>query len=128
MDEEALDFVHKKMETLLGQSRVYIDDLYYCPHHPETGFEGEVPELKIECECRKPNPGMLLQAASDYNIDLSRSYIIGDRVQDCLAGKNANVSASILIASNTDTIDADAYDYTFSDTLEAVKSIVKGEL
>ena len=65
---EELDEIHNRMETLLGKAGAYIDGLYYCPHHPHKGYEGERPELKIECECRKPKPGMLIKAAEDFNI------------------------------------------------------------
>lgn len=84
---EELDRIHEKMETLLGQEGAYIDDLLYCPHHPDRGFEGERAEYKIECECRKPKPGMLLQAAEKYNIDLEASYMIGDDERDMEAGR-----------------------------------------
>ena len=86
---EQLEEIHNKMETLLGQQGAYIDALYFCPHHPHKGYEGERPEFKIECDCRKPKPGMLLKAAEDFNIDLSRSWMIGDDDNDVLAGQNA---------------------------------------
>lgn len=86
---EELDEIHNKMETLLGQSGAYVDDIFYCPHHPHKGYKGERPEYKIECECRKPKPGMLLAAAEKYNIDLSQSWMIGDGENDVEAGKNA---------------------------------------
>lgn len=86
---EQLDQIHNKMETLLGKDGAYLDGIYFCPHHPHKGFEGEIPELKVECECRKPKPGMLLQSAKDFNIDLSKSWMIGDSDNDILAGENA---------------------------------------
>lgn len=86
---EELTEIHNKMETLLGQEGAYLDAIYYCPHHPHKGFEGEIPELKIECNCRKPKPGMLLQAAKDFNIDLEKSWMIGDSDTDIEVGKNA---------------------------------------
>ena len=86
---EELQEIHNKMETLLGQQGAYIDALYYCPHHPDKGFEGERIEYKVECECRKPKPGMLLEAARKYNIDLSQSYMIGDGRNDIGAGEAA---------------------------------------
>lgn len=86
---EELERIHEKLETLLGQEGAYIDDLFYCPHHPDRGFEGERPEYKIECECRKPKPGMLLQAAEKYNIDLGQSYMVGDDERDMEAGRRA---------------------------------------
>ncbi len=86
---EELDEIHNKMETLLGNEGAYVDDIFYCPHHPDKGFIGEKPEYKIECTCRKPKPGMLLKAAEKYNIDLAMSWMIGDHVNDIEAGKNA---------------------------------------
>lgn len=87
--EAELREIHNKMETLLGREGAYIDALYYCPHHPHKGFAGEIPALKIDCDCRKPKPGMLLKAAEDYNIDLSRSWMIGDGENDVRAGQAA---------------------------------------
>jgi D,D-heptose 1,7-bisphosphate phosphatase len=88
-DFETLDLIHMKMETDLGKYGAYIDDLFYCPHHPDKGFPGERPEFKIECDCRKPKPGMIFKAAAKYNIDLSRSYMVGDDMRDVNAGINA---------------------------------------
>ena len=86
---EELDEIHNKMETMLGEEGAYIDGLYYCPHHPHKGYEGERPEYKIDCDCRKPKPGMLLKASNDFNIDLSQSWMIGDGDNDVLAGQAA---------------------------------------
>jgi D,D-heptose 1,7-bisphosphate phosphatase len=96
VDFQTLDIIHMKMETELGKHGAYIDDLFFCPHHPEKGFEGERPEYKIECTCRKPKPGMILEAAQKYNIDLTRSYMIGDNRRDVLAGINAGCKAVFL--------------------------------
>ena len=84
-----LNEIHNKLETLLGNDGAYIDGLYYCPHHPDKGFEGEIPELKFECGCRKPKPGMLIKASEDLNIDLKASWMIGDGRNDVEAGRNA---------------------------------------
>jgi D-glycero-D-manno-heptose 1,7-bisphosphate phosphatase len=86
---EQLDEIHNKMETLLGLEGAYLDGIYFCPHHPHSGYEGEVKELKIDCDCRKPKPGMFFKAAEDFNIDLSQSYMIGDSDNDVSAGGNA---------------------------------------
>ena len=88
-DFDTLKQIHNRLETLLGNEGAYIDDLFFCPHHPDKGFEGERAELKISCRCRKPEPGMILDAAEKYNIDLSRSYMVGDRATDVLCGINA---------------------------------------
>lgn len=86
---EELEMIHNKMETLLGLQGAYLDAIYYCPHHPDSGFEGEVKELKIDCDCRKPKPGMFFKARDDFNIDLSQSYMIGDSDSDVIAADNA---------------------------------------
>ena len=97
---DELHEIHRKMETLLGKDGAYIDGLYICPHHPDKGFEGERPEYKFDCDCRKPKPGLLLQATKDFNIDLSESYMIGDNSTDVEAGQNAGCKESILIETN----------------------------
>ncbi len=84
-----LDQIHMKMEMLLGEKGAYLDDLFFCPHHPDKGFDGEVSELKVECDCRKPKIGMLLRAAEKYNIDLKESWYIGDSTVDIQTGNNA---------------------------------------
>lgn len=84
-----LDRIHHKMETLLGEQGAYIDDIFACPHHPDSGFPGEVAAYKMDCNCRKPKPGLLLQAAEKYNIDLAESWMIGDSPQDIQAGQAA---------------------------------------
>jgi len=88
-DVETLNLIHMKLETDLGKESAYIDDLYYCPHHPDKGFEGERPEYKVGCNCRKPKPGMIFEAAKKYNIDLSVSYMAGDHLRDVQCGINA---------------------------------------
>lgn len=94
--EDGLEEIHQKMETLLGKDGAYIDDLYYCPHHPHKGYEGEIEALKIDCDCRKPKPGMFLQAAKDHHIDLSNSWMIGDSENDILAGKAAGCKTAFI--------------------------------
>ena len=93
---EELEMIHDKMETLLGKNGAYIDGLYVCPHHPHGGYEGEIAELKIDCSCRKPKPGMLLQAAKDFNISLEESWMIGDSENDIRAGKNAGCKTALI--------------------------------
>ena len=70
---EELNEIHNKMETLLGNEGAYLDAIYYCPHHPDSGFVAEVKELKIDCDCRKPKPGLLLKASQELNIDLKEA-------------------------------------------------------
>lgn len=91
-----LQNIHNKMEDLLGQQGAYLNDLFFCPHHPDGGFPGEVPELKIDCECRKPKIGLLLKAQEKYNIDFSQSWMIGDTKQDVQTGINAGCRTVLL--------------------------------
>jgi len=102
VDFDTLDTIHMKMETELGKYGAYIDDLFYCPHHPDNGYEGERAEYKIICECRKPKPGMILEAASKYNIDLSKSYMAGDHERDVQAGINAGCIPVFLTNNKND--------------------------
>ena len=97
---EQLDEIHNKMETLLGREGAYLDAIYFCPHHPDKGFEGEVSEFKIDCDCRKPKPGMLLKAAKDFNIDLNQSWMVGDGENDILAGNNAGTKTALIGSEN----------------------------
>ena len=93
---EELEKIHNKMETLLGKEGAFLDAIYYCPHHPHKGYPGERSELKIECDCRKPKPGMLLKAAEDFNIDLEQSWMIGDGENDIKAGLNAGCKTALI--------------------------------
>lgn len=89
------EFVRKTndcLQTMLSQRGAYIDNFYYCPHHPT---EGEEPYRQI-CDCRKPAPGMLLRAAQDLNIDLKKSYFVGDRFRDMEAAKKAAVKGVLV--------------------------------
>ena len=88
---QELDEIHKKMETELGKGGSYLDDIFFCPHHPDKGYQGEVAELKMYCDCRKPKIGMLIEAAEKYNIDYNESWYIGDTTMDIQTGKNAGI-------------------------------------
>ena len=94
-----LDQVHAALERSLSEAGAYVDDILYCPHHPESGHPGEIAELKRVCDCRKPQDGMLRQAAERHNIDLARSYMIGDRAADMAAGKKCGAT-TILVHRN----------------------------
>lgn len=87
-----LSAIHKKMETELGGQGAFVEAIYFCPHHPHGGFEGEIPAYKIPCECRKPSAGMLLEAKERFNIDLEQSFLVGDSPRDIEAGQNAGVT------------------------------------
>ncbi len=116
---EELQEIHNKMETLLGEQGAYVDAIYFCPHHPHRGYVGERVELKIDCDCRKPKSGMLLQAAKDFNVDLKNSWMIGDGENDILAGKNAGCHTALIQSGQEEygqevsvtTLDAFVNDY-----------------
>lgn len=114
-----LEDIHNKMETLLGCEGAYVDGIYFCPHHPDKGYEGEVAELKIQCECRKPKPGMLVAASQDFNISLNDSWMIGDGENDILAGKNAGCR-TVLIGKEKNF----GADMKASSMLDAVQNIL----
>lgn len=102
---ETLNTIHNYLEVLLGKKRAYLDALYFCPHHPDSGFDGEIPDLKKVCDCRKPEPGLLIRAASELNIKLSSSWMIGDRSGDVAAANKAGM-LSALVETGAGGLDA----------------------
>ena len=93
---EELERIHAKLETELGENGAYVDDIFFCPHHPHKGYAGEVPELKTDCECRKPKIGMLIEAAEKYNIDLKNSWYVGDSSTDIQTGINGGTHTMLV--------------------------------
>jgi len=123
---EEVDEIHKKLQTLLGQQHVYLDDLLYCPHHPDKGYPEENPDYKIDCECRKPKPGMLLTAAVKHNIDLTKSWFIGDTTVDIKTGKDTGLNTVLVKtgeAGGDNKYDVTA-DHVACNVLDAVKYIL----
>ena len=100
----ALRRIHAPMDTELARHGGFIDRLYYCPHHPDAGFDGEVAALKVDCDCRKPEPGLILRAQADLNIDLAASWMVGDTTSDLGAADAAGVS-SILVETGEAGLD-----------------------
>lgn len=88
---EEMSRINGKLDAELAAAGAFLDAKYLCYHHPDAGFPGEVPELKKACECRKPKPGLILQAQADLNIDLQNSWFIGDSSLDFGAAANAGV-------------------------------------
>lgn len=95
---EALDAVKEKLQQLMKSKGVELDGFYFCPHHPE----GTIREYAVDCNCRKPKAGMFLRAAKDFDIDLSKSWMIGDILHDVEAGNSAGCK-SILIDNGNET-------------------------
>ena len=83
-EEDAILF-NQAMKEKLAKEGAYIDAIYYCPHHPEAKIE----RYRVDCNCRKPKPGMLTRAEKELNIDLKQSFIVGDKLSDIEAGKRA---------------------------------------
>lgn len=102
---EETEKIHNKLETLLGEKEAYLDEIYFCPHHPKNGFKGEIKELKIDCNCRKPKTGLFMKAKEDFNIDFNTSWMIGDSKCDIEAGKN--IGAKTILISDKNEYDAD---------------------
>ena len=122
--EADLRLVHNKLDTILGEDHAKIDALYYCPHHPHGGFPEENPIYKVDCHCRKPKPGMLLDAARDFNIDLAKSWFIGDTERDVVAGKSAGVKTIGVLTGRALKGSAVAPDFVKNDLSEAVNFIL----
>lgn len=106
-----LDRVLAALDTELAKDGAYLDELYYCPHHPEQGWDGEVADLKITCECRKPRPGMLLRAAEEHNVDLRNSWLIGDRFADLAAAREVGAKTALVSTGHAGQ-DRDKFDFT----------------
>ena len=126
--KEGLNEIHWKLESKIAESGAFIDKIYYCPHHPDSGFENENKEYKIKCSCRKPDVGMLQKAVLEFNIDLLNSWVVGDSTADLGIAYNMGVS-SILVETGNAGLD-DKYPYTpdfiFPDFPSAVEFITNG--
>ncbi|MGI8951301.1 MAG: D-glycero-alpha-D-manno-heptose-1,7-bisphosphate 7-phosphatase [Chitinophagaceae bacterium] len=96
--QKDLEKVNKKISELLKAHNVFIDAFYYCPHHPE----GKIKKYAVNCDCRKPAPGLILKAANDFNINLTSSWMIGDILNDIEAGNSAGCK-TILINNGNET-------------------------
>ena len=125
--EEEVRRMHHKMEMLLGDEHAFVDRIYYCPHHPEKGFAGERPELKMACDCRKPGIGMVEQGRQALHIDLSQSWLIGDSTTDMRTARKAGLR-SILVATGHGGRDGKydaAPEFTCENLLDAVRLLLK---
>jgi D,D-heptose 1,7-bisphosphate phosphatase len=86
--EQTLKTIHMKMINILKENQIQLDDIFYCPHHPD--FTGP-------CDCRKPNPGMIMKAKLKHNIDLNKSFMVGDTLNDIQTGKAANCKTVLVL-------------------------------
>ena len=117
--EAELEAIHARLEALLAEKGAYLTDIFYCPHHPDSGFDGEIAALKTVCDCRKPAPGLLLAAAARYNLDLSRSYMIGDSESDMEAARRAGCHTAAIGSMQADIVG--------ESLLDCVEQILKNE-
>ena len=113
-EEDTIKF-NRVMEKKLSEFGAHIDAMYYCPHHPNAN-----------CECRKPNPGMLIEAAKKFHIDFKRSFMIGDKLSDIDAGKRVGCKTILVLTGHgKDEPKTDKIDYTTHDLYSAVKYILR---
>lgn len=126
LTEAQLQIIHAELEKMLRKNNVSIDGIYYCPHHPDA----EVEAYKADCQCRKPKPGMLKQAAKDLDIDLKNSFVIGDKLSDLGAGDAAGCRKILVRTGYGMEMEKDLpnasvqADYIADNVLEAAKWIL----
>ena len=125
-DFSDLEHINEKIEMLLGENGAYIDDLFFCPHHPDAGYPGERKEYKIKCKCRKPGIELIEKAADKYNIDIKQSWMVGDSTMDIQTGINAGMHTVLLETgeSGKDGKYKAVQDYKAANLFEAVKHIL----
>lgn len=92
--------IHRKLTTLLGEGGAFLDDIAFCPHHPDKGFPGERPEFKFDCDCRKPRTGLLTRFVERYHISLKDSWMVGDTTRDMLTGNNAGTHTALVLTGD----------------------------
>lgn len=127
-EEPMINKVHEKLKNELAKSGASVDAIYYCPHHPSAGK----PPYRAECNCRKPKPGMILKAKDDFDIDLSRSYMVGDKISDVEFGLKLGLK-SVMVMTGYGIGEYEhqrqdwkvAPDFIAGDLLEAVKWIIE---
>lgn len=125
---EGLGRIHARLESLLGADGAFLDGIYFCPHHPDSGFPGEVVELKRTCTCRKPEPGLIDQACRDLKIGRQDSWMVGDTTSDVEAGRRAGIR-TVLLRTGHAGVDARHVvrpDYIAPDLVDAVDWILSG--
>ncbi len=120
-----VDAVNSRLVAMLGERGAKVDAIYYCPHHPEYGD-------RIECSCRKPGIGMLLRARYEFGVDLSRSFVVGDKWSDVKCGENAGSLTSLVRTGYDDyqrCIDAGIkIDYLADDLFDTVTNFVRKKI
>lgn len=123
--EAQVDVIHRALSDLLAAQGASVDRYYYCPHHPT---EGRGP-YRVECNCRKPKPGMLLQASEEFDLELGQCYLVGDNVLDIEAGQRVGARSILALTGYGETLWSSwsaplRPDYVARDLRDAVKWIV----
>jgi histidinol-phosphate phosphatase family protein len=128
LTDEGLAAIHRRLTHLLGRGGAYVDALYVCPHHPDRGFAGEVAELKVECDCRKPRTGLVDCASRDLLIDRTTSWFVGDTTSDIETGRRAGVKTILVRTGYAGQDGKHAFrpDYVAADLPAAVGWILDG--
>ncbi len=128
--EAQLKLIHNKLEWQLGESHAYLDAIYFCPHHPDAGFPGERADLKIACNCRKPEIGLLQQATQDLNIAIGGSWMIGDRASDIQAAAKFGIRSALVRTGplSGSAVQSCQPDGVFDTVLEATNFILSEQL
>ena len=104
--EAQIDKVNRRLEDELEKSGASLDAIYVCPHHPSPGSQRPRADLTIVCDCRKPEPGLLTRACKDFDIDLSRSWMIGDHTRDIETARRAGLR-SVLVKTGHGGLDGE---------------------
>lgn len=121
VDDEGLGKIHARLDYLLAEQGAYLDYKFICPHHPDHGFEGEIRELKFDCECRKPKIGLFRKAAEAIDIDYAKSWMVGDSDRDIEAGKRFGINTCII--SKTQNLMADLHTESVSEFAKFVRQL-----
>jgi len=118
-----IPLVHTRLVELLAKENAHLDGIFFCPHHPD----GSIPEFAISCLCRKPETGMLLQAKSKLNLNLTKSWLIGDNITDILAGSKAGCKSILVLTGHGKQFDLNQLPknaWVKNDLLDAVDFIL----
>ncbi|MGL4642443.1 D-glycero-beta-D-manno-heptose 1,7-bisphosphate 7-phosphatase [Cetobacterium sp.] len=120
--EDDLKALNNEMVKELKKHDIDILECYYCPHHPEKGLD----QYKKNCDCRKPNPGMLLEGIKKYNVDIENSFMIGDKKSDLEAGKKAGLKSILILTGYGKNIEDDVKkEYLIGKDLLDISKIIK---
>tara|TARA_B100000212_G_C27255350_1_gene482052 strand:- start:161 stop:736 length:576 start_codon:yes stop_codon:yes gene_type:complete len=125
--KEDLFTLHNYLLSILKENKINIKEIFFCPHHSE----GKVPEYSFDCNCRKPKPGMILEAKKKYNLNLSDSFLIGDKYSDVQAGINAGIKTNIITnLKNEEKLDPNKINFKFIEvkTLYNAYEIIKKQI